>query len=410
MKFGTFSVLFAGIVIAFFMLFNNTSIIGDVYSNARLTRGKAIERSSFDAAEANIDEAKKTGYSLDNGNLFFNTDSKRQKAVNTTLESYADGIGVSDETKLSEYIPVIMLADYDGYYVDYTNISSSSETGQEIVRTETPIRLWNYAGEYAIKDVKGNIVAGSAKSQYVTRFYMGDYVVVTDRTTQGNPNQNVEYSGKYTDVAKQIGETKGWNDVSQFESAGIGYLTNQKNFELVRNNVIVTSLQKDLMYYTNTFNQVMRNSGTDAASYNITLGMAKKLLDTAGNETSSTKRLIDNPTVFVFMQSANVDNALGNINLYGLSASEISKKHVYIVRKYNVHTDSGDRIVSYYHLVGASRDDSCAIGVPVGEKKIYYSEEDAAKTGALPCPYCVTRERPAKDAGNPDNTGKLLLN
>lgn len=148
----------------------------------------------------------------------------------TNFDVSGDAVG---QQVLLGHIPVIVVMDYDGYWVHaYGEIHNS---GGELESKP----LWHAKKPYAYADALGNSVS----------FTLDDYVHAFDGTAQR------WYKGKRGQVNEAAGER-------------IPLLADADQFEQVRRTTIVETVQADLAYYINLHNTHARKLGI---TYTFTL-------------------------------------------------------------------------------------------------------------------------------------------
>lgn len=145
----------------------------------------------------------------------------RTVALNFNVEGDSTALGV-----LAGYIPAIVVIDYDGYYV-YATESFLDVSGQTQLRP-----VWSPKKPYAYSDAQGNTV----------QFTLDSFTKTYDRS-----------SSKWIEGFRE--EVAASTDVS--------LLQNEKTFEGVRRQTIITAIQHDLAYYINRHNQYATRYGID---------------------------------------------------------------------------------------------------------------------------------------------------
>lgn len=233
MKISNLAIAFILIVTPFFFIMDlrtsalsNAEILSDQYD-------AALKTANQDAAVMlNFNELQEyeAGYYSEK-----NFKANKELALNTFFRSLYLSFGVEDDPvgqgTLRSYIPVIVVTDYDGYWI-YAMDEYEDETGQVIYK-----HMWKPKKPYAFTDSQGNVF-------------------------------NFSLDG-YTRVYQASTET--WLEGWQQDLAGnydIDLLDNKESFEMQRRSTIVDSIQNDLAHVINKHNEYASKNGI---SYMFTL-------------------------------------------------------------------------------------------------------------------------------------------
>lgn len=228
-------------------------------------------------------------------------DSKRnlvlnkEVAVNQFYESLFANFGVigngQAENKLKGYIPVILITDTDGFYINYSDTYVSN--GETLLGQK-----WTEKMPYAYQD--GNLIYS---------FTLGTYVTLYNKST------NAIYEGEYKDLAAQFPES---------------IMTNVETFDTIRRNTIIGAIEQSMNYYINLYNKI-------ASQYGITYQFWLPQI-----EKTDWYRTIDDISMLVVFQGYPYTPAsMDTYNRYALGGARITKSKVYYITEENG--------LKYYH-------------------------------------------------------------
>lgn len=224
-------------------------------------------------------------------NLVLNKDV----AVNQFYESLFSNFGVigngQAENKLKEYIPVILITDTDGFYINYSDtyvLNGETLLGQK----------WTEKMPYAYQD--GNLIYS---------FTLGTYVTLYNKST------NAIYEGEYKDLAAQFPET---------------IMTNDETFDIIRRNTIIGAIEQSMNYYINLYNKI-------ASQYGITYQFWLPQID----KTDWYRTIDDISMLVVFQGYPYTPASMDTYNRYALGGARITKSKIYYITEENG--------LKYYH-------------------------------------------------------------
>jgi hypothetical protein len=271
-------------------------------AKALLTNGSPKDETKYDSlkkVEINKEEAEQT---------FFNS-----LYLNFGVFNDVAGQGV-----IKNYVPVLIIVGYDGYYVyswdEYTNISGEKEIKH----------VWSPKKPYSYADQHGNTLG----------FTLDDYVVV-------NRNSDQEwFEGYRSEIALD---------------ASVPLLNNSNTFDQVRRTSIVNSIQQDLEFYINKYNNYSKRLGV---AYTFTLPFISQ---------EDWNNTINDVGVLAFVQGIPMGGEY--YNNYALGGSRVVKSPIY-----NGIIANGRR---YYYSRNA-----CVSSFTTEE--VFISERDAASSGYIP--------------------------
>ena len=327
MKLSTFSLIATCIFICFATVsYYNTQ------SEANVNTIKRQYRSYMTAAcESAMDSVEIVDFSK--GSLF-SVKANRQMAVDTffmTLSKSFNREGIY-AYEIIRYVPVIVLIDYDGFYIWHNE--------QTTVTSEAMAKVnWGDIDEFrSWSEVLGD---------YVIRYYLNDDVKITD-IRNGNA-----YYGKRSEMYNLINDEL------------LCFLNNSEAFDLRKASIITRNVKETIEYYINNNNLNV--------SYNI---------EFATLDGENWGRLFKTPTILAFLQGKQLEEINSNIvlNIYSFSGIELTGAYHYFIDNFN-----------YYHCLEELIDNGSVINI--GDKyyyegviitNIYNSMEECARLGAYP--------------------------
>ncbi len=226
-----------------------------------------------------------------NRSLVLNKDA----AVNQFFESLFANFGVigngQAENKLKGYIPVVLITDTDGFYINYSDTYVSN--GETLLGQK-----WTEKMPYAYQE-----------DNLIYSFTLGMYVTLYDKST------NAIYEGEYKDLA------------AQFPGS---IMTNNETFDTVRRNAIIGAIEKSMNYYINLHNSI-------AYQYGLTYLFWLPQID----KTDWYRTIDDISMLVVFQGYPYTPASMDTYNRYALGGARISKSKVYYITEKNG--------LKYYH-------------------------------------------------------------
>ena len=194
--------------------------------NEELRYNAALQTAAQDAAKTltlNVNQTGEAGYVS-----LRKFSANKEAAVRTFFHTLALNFGVKDdpigERALQEYVPLLIVVEYDGYSVyapqEYRNKDSQTELKH----------VWMPKKPYAYSDAAGNSLS----------FTLDDHVTAYDR------GQNLWEEGKRSAVSSKV---------------NIDLLKQPATFEQVRRSTIIQLIQADLEHYINTYNSYAKRYG-----------------------------------------------------------------------------------------------------------------------------------------------------
>ena len=283
----------------------------------------------------NMEYNKMLDSAIDDGIIdLVEVDSKRnlilnkEVAVTQFYTSLYANFGIlgdsSKETKLRGYVPVILVTDTDGFYINYTDSYQSLDGVLQVKRWSEKIP-YTYTSE-----------------NLIYKFTLGTYVTIYDSNT------NEVREGDYTDLESFYPDS---------------IMSDKETFDTYRRNAIITEIEKYMNDYINEYNKI-------AYQFGITYQFWLPVIDKA-----DWYRTIDDISMLVIFQGYPYNvGSLDTYNRYALGGARIKKTQMYYITEENG--------VKYYHKADCNHYDSNNLGFS------YYSKEECALEGAFPCPDC----------------------
>lgn len=331
---------YSHLLIIFFIIMGSLTLTTFFYTNVA---NKAASNNNIysdyltSATESGVHAAFKNRST----NYLFDTNKSRQAAIDAfykTLVTCFNYDNTTSEELVKYYVPCVFLIDNNGFYIEYTETYVGTEGYECYKDVITPINKW------------GKLYSEGSSGKYYVEYHLDDTVTVVK---YANDRTSKQYSGKYSDVYKKL---KHPSSLSIFSS--------EESFEKEKNECIILEITDQLTYFINTHDEFF-NQKNDA-QYHFTLPMVKD---------EDWARLIDQPTIFAFMQGIQVQYNDSYINIYAMTSSEVTEALSYYLVK---DPETG---VTYYH------EKDCPHVTDSNEKT--YSMEEAAKKGAYPCQECI---------------------
>jgi len=271
------------------------------------------------------------------GEHVFSSKKIRERVVDMFYSSYAlsANYGTKQINNIKYMVPCLILVDWDGYYVNYTQwFDTTGEVLYTDITTEKNYWMQRYG-------------------DYVVQYSLNNTIVVSDVT-----NSEIRYQGLYADVYETM-KADNEREIQELE-----HLTNADSFEKERNLVVIGEIEATAEYYINTHNELYNKNYTQ---YELYLPLTK------GEQMAS---CLTTPSVIAFIQGSQSYNEKGNVNIYTYVGADLETDMLYFVTK----DDDGELM---YHK------DGCNAEGEVLYKGTYY---DCAQVGANPS-ACVYNEK-----------------
>jgi len=252
----------------------------------------------------------------------------REKALEAFFRTLYVNFGITaDETSkdvLRVYIPVIVLIDYDGYWI------CSMETYKNSLGDNIREMLWKPKKPYVYE-----------KNGYIYLFTLDDYVKVFD------PENITFYEGRRGDIAVNLPDS----EIIHYDEL----------FEQVRKRTITELIKTDVNSAINEHNKY-------AKLYGITYNFSPPYISD-----DDWHKNIEDIGFLAFFQGIPVGLGGERFNSYALGAARIVRKNHYFIQQ---HPNG----LLYYHL------ENCTVVTETD--RIYDTRQECALLGAFPCRTC----------------------
>lgn len=307
---------FTDYVIIFFVVF--TAFVTLAFFGADMTaKTNTVNIEYADKLKASCYSAMKLAR-VDNatGNVF-PTNEKRDAVLETFYETLLKNFNAENSKTegdvLKLRVPIVLLIDNDGYYID-RNISDS------LAELEDP------ANTHESKVTSGLNAWAKGYGNYTVQFFLNNDVTVID--SGGNI-----FEGSRDAVIKALGS----RDIT-----AIKFLTGTElEFLSEKNSVIISEINSTIENFINTQNHMGGGN-----SYAIQMPVIK------GEDWS---RMLENPTLIAFLQGDQKNYGRNNLNVYAFAGAEISEGNKYFITRFV--NARGETEVVYHVLDGNMRCD-----------------------------------------------------
>ena len=327
---------------------------------------------------------------LASGSMVWAKKTSRQGAIESYFRSLAGSFmkdGADENLMVS--VPIVLLIDVDGFYVNYNALFdwSSVKNVAALDDFTQPMQM-------------GPLVTwGEEKYGYLVRYYLDDYVEVTDRTT------GKKRAGNRKDVAAEMvqygidGDIIEFLDGTKHTTTGAGGTGSDLGEEFVvsKETQIIRSMEGMLETYINQYNY---SAGRNAGGYKL------EMPEVSGE---MWHRMLENPTLIAFLQGKSVNNSKEIINTYAYAGAELFKGDIYFITEEAVGRDilkgkenlGRETVTKEYHSLRETYARGQIAEVSGGDvvfnyngssypiDKVYFTMGDCAAEGAVPCPECI---------------------
>lgn len=280
----------------------------------------------------------------DNNNVIINKDA----AVQSFFASFQSSFGVLDDTdnkdKLNMYIPLVLIAMEDGYYIFYCDEYKDAGNKTYIAKR------WTEKFPYYYED-----------EDFIYGFTQGDIVKLYDKNSLLNSSGTRNtYEIDYHDLQKK-------DEFSYFRSQRpANVMLNDDKYEQIRKNTIIDCIEYSMAYYTSRHNKI-------AEQYGIAYNFSLPVIDGREWET-----YIDDISMYVVFQGYPYGTEPGETyNRIASAGAKVSKKDVFYLQQKD-----------WYYVYHRSSCPELVKGGIILKDEPYYREQDCAAEGAYACPVC----------------------
>lgn len=249
------------------------------------------------------------------------------KALDRFYKTMYINMGIEEDRIAQEgfkvYLPIKVVVGYDGYYVHSWYDVFNKDSGKNEM-----VEMWFPKKPYTYYD---------SQNKLVVNFTLENKVKVYNIT-----------NGKWEEGLKEDLRVK-----------YPGTLFSDAYFENIRNQTIISGIQKDLEYYTAKYNYVAKQYNLAGYTFNIPYISKDEWLNT-----------IKGVCFIAFLQGLPIGSE--NYDTFGFGGTRITKRSRYYGNEINGF--------KYYHT------ENCLYRLNSGE--VFNTRRDAAKKGYHPCPKC----------------------
>ena len=262
------------------------------------------------------------------GTAIWDTKEEREKALNTFYTALSQSfLQEADDSLLRTAIPVVVLIDEDGYYINYNvlfddnnidpNYSAESflQEGNEGMSQTGSINTWaEHIGP-------GADPLAPSQDSWVVRYTLSDYVWVTA------PDGKF-YEGNRYRVAENIKNDPARYTTNGSDIVACDYLEGKttvlpnEDFKGHKERFIIKETEDTINRFINQFNY--RKMGKNGRAYHITMPRIKSEV---------WHRMLENPTVLTFMQGSDTNVETDKISVFAYSGGELVKTDRYFITK-----------------------------------------------------------------------------
>lgn len=268
----------------------------------------------------------------------FETKENRNVAIATFYDTFCECFNFQseyDRNLARYYVPCIALVGWDGYYMSYAESYTDADGYTYYTDIITEQKPWSETyGSYHVRyRLDGNVT-----------------VVAGISAIKGK-----KYEGTREDILAE-------DDLKTATTTGdLSFFSSASDFEKEKDYVITRTINDSVQYHMNTHNDYFNKFDAD-----YTFSMP--------DTTSFSARNLKTPTVLAFMQGYQKKTGNGDyINIYALSASDVTKENVYYMQKGTL-ADGTEKL--FYHT------QSCP---ELTNKSRMGTMEECASKGAYPC-------------------------
>lgn len=275
-------------------------------------------------SESGVPEAYSTGFQSERYGYSLSVEEAGKQFFKTLYLNMGIENNILLQQAMYSYIPFLLVIGYDGYYVFGRSEYIDQLSGQK--RAEYS---WTPKIPYSYYD---------KNSHMVLNFTLDDYVCLYNTGT-----------GQYKSGIR-----------SDFQILYGSKLFEEDYFDLLRKQVIIDKLKKELEYRSSLANNAARLKGI---SYSFSIPY---ISDDTWNNT------IKGPGFLSFFQGIQLEGINGTYDAIGFAGTAIKpNKKIYAC---------SDNEAAFYHLEGCSH--------IVNDFQLFHNAKTAAKNGFMPCPYC----------------------
>jgi len=282
------------------------------------------------------------------GKTIWDTPQMREKSLDAFYTTLGESMWLEqDADMLKTKIPVVILIDEDGYYINYNILFDEGNIPSGMSKEDFIKEALN--GHYGIKGLNqlGAINTWAEnKSGWAVQYTLEDYVRVV------SPDGDI-HEGHRKQVANKLEEYGlAPSDVIHFLRCGNspddtdGGASNpaQVSFATYRTRFIINEIEKNMNRFVNEFNhysagEAGKSGGFTKTRYHINMPTIKS---------EDWHRMLENPTVLAFMQGDESNIETDKIATYAYSGGELIKTDRYFITQ--ITTAAGEKKLIYHSV------------------------------------------------------------
>ena len=270
------------------------------------------------------------------------------KAVDIFFSSMFASLGILSDPVAQErfraYVPVIAVTAEDGYYLMYSDEYLGTDGYSYISRR------WTEKMPYSYED-----------DDFIYRFSLGTDAILFDKNNIMDPTGTVKL---FDTNALAIRTQEEYAALRTRLSSG-SFLIDEEGFSLVRQQAIITQMEKNISWYLSRHNDIAAHFGI---TYQFNLPVAS---------TSDWAKTIEGPGIIIVFQGMPlIEDATKVYNRMAFSGAGVRKGRVYYIEQ--------DGWYYLYHLEGCRMLE----GNLNIRKEHYYSVKQCSEMGCFACPIC----------------------
>lgn len=338
MKFTHLTILFVAIFLIIVIRADITTDNLNVVTDAKTDMDYFMDQALESAVKALMDNDAETGDEILNKNA----------AVDSFFSSMYASLGILSDPKAQEqfraYVPVIVVTDYDGYYILYNDIFTGSD-GYSYVS-----HRWTEKMPYYYED-----------TNFIYRFTLNNDITILDKSRLLDPTGNNSLlSGDVNAVCSD----EAFCDLRAIVGSN-SFLFDEQKYAEVRQTAMITRIEKDLSWYVSKHNDIASRYGI---TYQFTLPVTN---------TSEWAKAIESPGLVVIFQGMPLVEGLDRTyNRIAFTGAGYRKEAVYYIEQRGWYY--------LYHREGCSR----LLGNLNVRDETYHSIEEVSELGCFACGEC----------------------
>lgn len=324
MKMCNYVLLYLGIIIVLLLPLQHHSWVLEAAERKQLEYNRALDNAVMDGIFHLVEKDSTKEVILN-----------KEKAVNYFFESLYCNFGIItnqlEKRRLHHYIPIIVVTDKDGFYLNYSKIEQQKD-GTRILT-----RQWTKKQPYFL-----------SKDNFIYEFTLGNELKLYDS------KRKLILEGDYHDFAGKY--------------SGNQILNHPVVFEETRRNCIITHLKEAMRKGILQHNNTVKNIGVN---YQFYFPSIRK---------EDWYRTIDDISFLAVIQGYPWKEGTGNLAQGSYHHYAIGSARAWKASSYYVSSENQEGQF-FYHRENCNR--------RAKEELVYWDKKECAKIGAFPCRYCM---------------------